>query len=60
MSQLKTPSYLILKHKVSHFEPTRNSALKLTLVSFYAINELNNLLTFYATFTGLVSTLKFK
>ena len=59
MSRFETPSCLILKHKLSHFEPTRNSALKLTLVSFYAINELNNLLTFYATFTGLVSVLKF-
>ena len=33
--------------------------LKLTLVSFYVINALNILSTFYATFKGLVSTLNF-
>ena len=59
MSRFETSSCLILKHKLSHFEPTRNPILKPTLVSFYAINALSILSTFYATFTGLVSMLIF-
>ena len=57
MSPFDTSSCLVLKHKLAHIETTRKSVLKLTLVTFYAINKFNNLSTFYATFIGLVSML---
>ena len=59
MSPFETSSCLVLKHKLAHIETTRKSVLKLTIASFYAINEFNILSTFYATFTGLVSMLEF-
>ena len=59
MSPFETSSCLILKHKLAHIKTTSKSVLKLTLVTFYAINKFNNPSTFYATFTGLVSMLRF-